>query len=240
MKQKIKDILFETRMIGGFLTIFVGMLYIGSKIFMILEAPFRVSEKDSHTIIPKEKQEQVLEEEPEFMDIGEHAIAVDYDIDVDMQQQLSVPDGYELRGIVKDSGISSVLYVNTKPVLCKPTGVTKDGEPDYGDLCTPVEEQPLIESYEDVRDFEVGEHVITAPIRVDTYGRKTMQFEYHEGYEVISMTASTSGRYVHDDDGCIVYRNVVPVRATATAVDSSGYIFGDFGVLIEKGKVKTR
>ncbi|MBQ6134752.1 MAG: hypothetical protein IJI60_00365 [Bacilli bacterium] len=196
-----------------------------------------VKEKDSHTIIPKTTYEQVLESEPEFMEKGKHAIAIKSNFKEQEQQQLPVPDGYELKGINYDIGLShTILYVNTETVLCYPTGETETGEFVYQDICTPVSGKKEKEEHTQDRDFEIGEHVIIAPIHVES----TMQFEFHEGYEVIDIDAyaGSGGSY----DGCIVYKNTVPVRVHANKRNkkTSEWIYDQFGTPIEKEKIKTR
>ena len=241
MKEKVDDFLWKIfEKVGPFILGASTMTLLGAIASAIMSPIIeidRVSKKDSHTIIPKITYEQVLESEPKFMEKGEHAIAVKGKFYEQEQQQLPVPDGYELRGINYDIGLShTILYVNTDTVLCYPTGETETGEFVYQDICTPVSGQKEKEAQNQDRNFEIGEHIIIAPIRAES----TMQFEFHEGYEVIDIDAYAGSAQSYD--GCIVYMNTVPVRVHADKKDkkTGEWIYNQFGTPVEKEKIKTR
>lgn len=238
MKEKLRNFLWK---IGPYVLAIIAITPMGlllNKIWELSAEGSRVSSKDSHTKIQKITYEQVLESEPSFMEKGEHAIAVKSEFDTKEKQQLPVPNGYELRGINYDIGLShTILYVNTETVLCYPTGETETGEFVYQDICTPISGQEEKEEQSEDRDFEVGEHVIIAPIRLS---EKNMQFEFHEGYEVIDINAYYGTDILYD--GCIVYKNTVPVRVHASGKNkkTGEFVYNQFGTPIEKEKIKTR
>ena len=56
------------------------------------------------------------------------------------------------------------------------------------------------ESNNGVKEFGIGEHIISVPINEDNRFEQ-FQYDYHEGYEVVGIATSAYGMYDNDFGG---------------------------------------
>ena len=82
-----------------------------------------------------------------------------------------------------------------------------------------------LENYEK-KEFNVGEHIISVPIKNPT--QEIKQYNYHEGYKVIGIATAN---YEYEFGGaCLIYANEYPVVCYSTSIDKNGnHIYGRFG-----------
>lgn len=177
-----------------------------------------------------EETRQVLARETTHFEKGEHIISVPILESEDIRlrnYQYEAHPGYDVVGIsitahgMHDNkfGGGAIVYINSEEVDCSTN--LKDSDDNYVYLYfgTPktLEEEKQIEG-----EFGIGEHIISIPISCDNDNRKSeVQYEYHEGYEVVGMATSARGKFDNVfGGGVILYKNIVPV---VCVLDENGY-----------------
>ena len=201
MKYKI-GIFEDTGIKAALAVIASGLTLIGA---ITMGNDFLENNSVSEAVDPTIKVEKELTKEPipkEF-EKGEHTIAVQINVPIDKIGQIPYYEGYKFVGVSYDSNIRYAIYTNEEKVLCSPTGTDMSGKYVYNNFGT-LEEQKQEKDF-----YDVGQHIITVPINRPN---DNMQYEYHEGYEVVDMVAmNTKWKYL---GGFVVYANTVPVKGT--------------------------
>ena len=198
-------------------------------------------EIDTHT---DSKQAIVVQEVTKRFGVGEHIISVPIKKDVrDKNFQYEYHPGYEPVGISLTAygqlysafGGGAIIYTNNREVECSTSITDGHGNNTFLDFGIPVEYiQEVDLNNDDIKAFDVGEHIISVPIKKDVRD-KNFQYEYHEGYEVVGIAATAQGRSFNGYGGGIVlYKNIVPVKCIH---DDNGYT--SFGIPFEVEKTKT-
>lgn len=83
--------------------------------------------------------------------------------------------------------------------------------------------------------FGVGEHIISVPVSNPIYN--AMQYQYHEGYEVVGIaTADFNNTHA---GACVLYVNKEPVTCTLTEIKDGKELYLSFGVPVEKEMTKS-
>ena len=181
-------------------------------------------ENDAAIIISNEEKNS--DRKKEFKPY-EHIISTSIELDKGKISQIPYHDGYRLQGITIDSNGKTAVYVNTKNVWCISNGKDKDNNDVYNEF-------GISEDFKTSKDYyETYEHVLAVPISDPS--DKNIQYEYHEGYEVIDIAAYVFGRYQAYGNGYIIYSNNVPVKCERDENDKCL----DFGTPITTEKVKT-
>ncbi len=183
-------------------------------------------------------QEQGITMSKRF-ETGEHYISVPLpNVISDKITQIESPEGYKVISLSYGSygeicgfyGGGTILYTNSVPVICE-SNLYGDDEVPYLDFGTPIDYIATTKDKDDIREFKVGEHILSVPINVNVIDYN-YQYEYHEGYEVFGISVATygelSGFY---DSGVILYKNTVPVKVQKS---ENGYV--SFGIPIEPAK----
>lgn len=190
------------------------------------------------------KQESTIEQESTIkFGIGEHIISVPIENDIRHGNvQYEYHEGYEPIGIsvtaygqsVDIYGGGVIIYSNVEEVECSSNQINNDKYL-YLDFGTPLyHDKNTYKSNDDVKEFDIGEHIISVPIESDIRFNNS-QYEYHEGYEVIGIATSAKGKSVNSfGGGVLLYKNTIPVRCTR---EDNGYT--SFGIPYEKDQVKT-
>lgn len=188
------------------------------------------------------EKNELIEESTIHFDAGKHIISEPIG-DVRFENfQYDYHPGYEPVGISLTSyGISgsygggAIIYSNTEEVECSSVSKDENGEYLYSDFGTPLysNEGNKEDINEDFKNFGIGEHIISVPIKEDNRHNK-FQYDYHEGYEIVGMASCADGKYQHYNGGVLLYTNVTPVICIR---NDNGYT--SFGVPVEKTKTKT-
>lgn len=183
-------------------------------------------------------------------DAGEHTISVPISEKNDIREdnaQYEYHPGYEPIGISITAwggvdnhfGGGAIIYANTEEVECSSNLVDSNGNYICTDFGTPT-------YYKDVKynlnnstkEFDIGEHIISTPISEDNRSEQ-IQYDYHEGYEIVGIATSAWGHYDnHFGGGVLLYKNTTPVQCT---LGDHGYT--TFGIPVEmekEGPVKTK
>lgn len=192
----------------------------------------------------EEVEVTILEMQPKHFEIGEHIISIPIKEDVrDKNCQYEYHEGYEPVGISLTAygraagyfGSGSIIYANVTEVDCLYSQADKDGNPVYLDFGTPTyenETENIVEG--NIKEFGVGEHIISIPLKEDNE-ENNIQYEYHEGYEIVGIASTACGRSTrHFSGGVLLYKNIVPVKCINT---DDGYT--NFGIPTEMEKTKT-
>lgn len=183
---------------------------------------------------PMYYEEKGIEFTKEF-DVGEHIISVPLEDDIsEKPMQIAAHPGYDIKGISTSAYGQSfsyyaggaIVFSNDEVVECKSNLYDENGNYVYLNFGTPLNyEERNEDSNDDIREFDVGEHILSIPIENDI-SENNVQYEYHEGYEVVGIAISAYGKsFSYYAGGAILYKNVVPVRARC---HEDGYVaFGE-------------
>lgn len=179
--------------------------------------------------------------ESKVFNVGEHIISVPIKDPTSKIKQYDYHEGYKVVGIATSNyehtfGGACIIYENEYPVECYSTSVDKNGTHIYENFGHPIDfYRGETNKTETTKDFNVGEHIISIPIKNPTSENK--QYEYHEGYTVAGIATSKLG---HTFGGaCLLYVNTQPVTCTLTKNEDNVELYLSFGTPIEKDKVKT-
>lgn len=171
------------------------------------------------------ESEEIVQENKKTFQPGEHVIAVVIK-DRSVRPTVKIVEyqahaGYEPIGISATAygrdnyhpGASHILFRNTEEVIVEPTEITADGKYLYEDFGVPTnkKEQEARKETDTTIEYLPGEHIISIPYY--GYSSKNMQFEYHDGYEIIGIANSSYGMSNQQDNrGCILYVNTEKVK----------------------------
>ncbi len=83
--------------------------------------------------------------------------------------------------------------------------------------------------YEGIKKvFDVGEHIISVPIKDPTIGNR--QYDYYDGYKCVGIATSSYGEHFKDFGGaCILYTNEYPVECYSFFDEGTEHIYNEFG-----------
>ena len=200
------------------------------------------SNKDNST---GSNQEIVSEVTTTHFGIGEHIISVPISPKNDIRfsnVQYDYYPGYEPIGIsltatgkyTNSFGGGAIIYSNVEEVECTSNLVDKNGNYLYLEFGTPMYIESEYGSNGNIKEFNVGEHIISIPIDEDNRSNN-FQYEYHEGYEVVGIATTATGQYTNIyGGGVLLYKNITPVKCTR---GDNGYT--SFGIPLEIEKTKT-
>ena len=190
----------------------------------------------------KEEGERIVNSESyknKTLDIGEHTISVPYKDKDPTREIIQYPyyAGYKAVGIAakadRGSYISScIVYQNEYPVECHGMDLDNNGNIIY-DFGNPIGyEKP--EGYQTrlLKLFNPGEHILSIPFKDDTVTKRPMQYEYHEGYEIVGVAS-----YYYDggnDRSCVLYVNTEPVLCAITEEKKGEERYITFGQVVKK------
>lgn len=192
----------------------------------------------------KSEENELIEESKVCFDVGRHIISEPIKEDVRFDNfQYDFHPGYEPIGISLSSYGSyfdtydggAIIYSNNEEVTCSSVSKDKNGEFQYLDFGTPLYSSKKVDdNLEDIKEFGVGEHIISVPIEEDNR-YDNFQYDYHEGYEVVGVSSTSYGKYNgYYGGGVLLYKNITPVKCIR---NDNGYT--SFGIPIEKVKTKT-
>ena len=179
-------------------------------------------------------------------DVGEHIISVPIEENFKFDNfQHEYYEGYEPVGISLATHASflgstnvkgTIIYSNVEEVNCSSSLIDEDGNYLYLDFGTPLYysyDENDFKSKGNIKEFDIGEHIISVPITEDNRNNN-MQYDYHEGYEVVGMATTMSSDFPTVFDGVLLYKNIIPVKCL---LKDNGYT--EFGIPIELLKKKT-
>lgn len=205
-------------------------------------------DKDSNT---KEDSAIIVQDSTKYFDIGEHIISIPIDSDESSHlvpihkvfsevKQYEYHEGYKAVGIAVSChaysyGGACIIYENEYPVECHSTSIDENGNSIYKDFGRPIDfQREETTKTSNTKDFNIGEHIISIPIKDPT--SEAMQYEYHEGYEVIGIATSD---YAYDFGGaCILYVNTQSVTCTITESSDNQELYLSFGIPLEKETIR--
>ena len=191
-------------------------------------------------------QELVSEAVTTHFGMGKHIISVPISEKNDIRfskVQYDYYPGYEPIGIsITAHGMSdnvfgggTIIYSNVDEVECLSNLVDEKGNYLYLNFGTPVytvEEEYNIN--ENIKSFDVGQHIISIPISEENRFEQ-LQYEFHEGYEVVGIATTAYGKYDNIfGGGVLLYKNITPVKCIR---GDNGYT--SFGIPLETEKNKT-
>lgn len=179
--------------------------------------------------------------EKKIFDVGEHIISVPIKNPTSEIKQYNYHEGYKVVGIATANyaynfGGACLIYENEYPVECYSSITDKSGNHIYETFGNPIDfyvDKTNKTSY--TKDFNIGEHIISIPIKNPT--SKAKQYEYYEGYEVVGIATANYG--YNFGGACILYVNNQPVTCTLTEIKNNQELYLTFGVPVEKEKTKT-
>lgn len=92
---------------------------------------------------------------------------------------------------------------------------------------------PIVMDRQTVKEFGVGEHIISKPINADIR-KEIYQYDYIPGYEPVGISVSSYGTYASSFGGAtILYRNIEEVSCSSNNFDYNGVtLYLDFGTPI--------
>lgn len=199
------------------------------------------------------KQNQIEASYPEVKKIfapGEHVISVPFEKDP-TKTRLQYPyyEGYSAIGLSSSSygGFymfrgASILYVNNVEVVCNQTNTDENGNVVFSEFGIPTGDVQKINQNltETTKDFGVGEHIISVPVKIDpTESNVQYIFGSSDCYEVVDISATSYGRTYIFRGSCLLYVNKVPVRCTSTSQDENGNnVYCDFGTPLTQDNIK--
>ena len=173
------------------------------------------------------KREEVVEEVVPIVTVTkgtyEHSISVpllDSQLDIrDGIVQYKYHPGYDVVGIGGTGygrynnkyGGGSIVYTNNEPVECTSNVKDEKGNYVFANFGIPESGVEYNNDTPTVKQFGVGEHIISAPFVKDNRGSQE-EIPYHEGYKVVGIADTAYGRYSNKfGGGVILYVNTVPV-----------------------------
>lgn len=173
--------------------------------------------------------------------VGEHVVSVPISNKSDVLSknvQYEYHNGYEPIGITVSSSYSSddvpagsILYANTTEVDCFSYLVNNDGEYCYTDFGIPVLSLDNgIYPDEKVKDFEIGQHIISVPIKTDARF-SNIQYNVPEGYKMVGFASISNSKTNLYAGGVALYTNVKPVICNQ---EENGYT--SFGQILNQEK----
>lgn len=191
----------------------------------------------------KDNETSIIQTETTIYDIGEHILSVPIEEDIrTCNFQYEYHPGYEPVGIslkaygqiFNNYGGGAILYSNTEPVECCSIQTSSSDEFLSLDFGTPLSiKQTDEDKKEKIKEFGVGEHIISIPLTSDN-STDNIQYEYHEGYEVVGIATTSYGqRFNNFGGGVILYKNITPVKCNLA---DNGYTM--FGIPFETEKTK--
>ncbi|MBR3117052.1 MAG: hypothetical protein IKF36_04185 [Bacilli bacterium] len=194
-------------------------------------------------------QEIVSEMTTTHFGIGQHIISVPIENDVRYSNvQYDYHPGYEPIGIALTAvgqygnfyAGGGILYSNVEEVEC----VSVDNNEKYLEFGTPLHIEQECVSSDNIKEFNVGQHIISIPIKEEQLNEDIRynyyQYEYHEGYEVVGIALTsigTGGAYSNCyGGGVLLYKNIVPVKCIGSVDENEETHFTEFGEPIELEK----
>ena len=153
-------------------------------------------------------------------DVGDHIVSIPIDNPLKGIQSYEYHEGYKPVGISSTKNGSCILYVNDQVVEMNSNGEYLTGELFYGGFGYVLDkdiEQKEIKIYETTIEYAPGTHIISETINDPS--KHEMQFEGHDGYEVIGISASTSGKSNSFDGACLLYVNTDTVVCEKDTVE---------------------
>lgn len=180
--------------------------------------------------------------EKKVFNIGEHIISVPINEPVYEVKQYNYHEGYKVVGIATSCYAynfdgACIIFENEYPVECYSTSTDKNGNHTYENFGHPINfHREETNKTSNTKDFNIGEHIISIPIKEKT-NSKIMQYEYHEGYEVVGI--ATADAAYSTIGSCVLYVNTQPVTCTLTENKDNNELYLSFGVPLEKEKTKT-
>lgn len=185
----------------------------------------------------------VIQNSTKHFGIGEHIMSVPIEKNITSSSyQYEYHPGYEPIGISATAhgdgfdfwGGGAILYSNIEEVDCTVTKTDKNGNVMFLDFGIPTYGSVAVNGTNgDTKEFGIGEHIISIPISKDNRSNN-IQYEYHDGYEVVGIaTAAHGDAFNFFSGGALLYKNVVPVTCTR---GDKGYT--TFGTPIESEKTK--
>lgn len=186
----------------------------------------------------------VIEKSTKEFGVGEHIVSIPITDDIRLKTvQHEFHPGYEPVGIsltaygryTNTFGGGAIMFANTEEVECTSYSLGSDNNYIYSDFGTPVYGvKANNDSKESIKEFDVGEHIISVPMKIDNRTNQ-VNYEYHEGYEIVGVGTTSYGMYTNSfGGGVILYVNTTPVKC---ALQDEGYT--SFGVPKESEKTKT-
>lgn len=174
--------------------------------------------------------------------VGEHIISVRVKGNpINSVRQYEYHDGYKVVGMSTSAlGFSysgtCLIYENEYPVECSSNKKDANDNYVYSDFGQPIDfSRNETEQRESIKEFNAGEHIISVPINDPTKG--AMQYQYHEGYEVVGIAAADYSR--SHAGACVLYVNKQPVACTLTEIEDGKELYLSFGVPVEKEMTKS-